>query len=81
MTATMQRLAEVAAECAGQKPYGAYVSSKFFAGGFSFATLADAAQWVDEQAARAVRDQARDDFRAAIADASTGPRRFPLLLT
>lgn len=71
----IERLAEVAGQCAKieeGKPFGAYISSKFFAGGFSFAKVEDAAQWVDQQCTRAQRDGHRDDFRAAIADARTG---------
>jgi hypothetical protein len=66
---TIERLAEVAAQCADSKPYGAYVRSRFFAGGFGFATAEDAAQWVDQQATRATRDGMRNDFSAAISRA------------
>jgi len=65
-----QHLATVAAECAllGQnpRPFGAYVRSKFFSGGFGFTSLEGAAEWVEQQRMRAEKDGARSDFQAAI---------------
>lgn len=72
-TDRMVFMAETAAQCAAigsqPKPFGAFIQSKYFSGGFSFHTIADAAQWVEQQHARAVKDGDRSDFRAAISAA------------
>lgn len=81
-TNRMEHLAEVARDCATLQcpahpqgtPFGAYVRSKFFAGGFGFQTfgfqtLESAAKYVDTQRSHAIRDEALSDFSAAIAGA------------
>lgn len=66
-----EHLAQLAVSCAllGQtpRPFGAYVRSKYFAGGFSFTSLEGAAQWVEQQRARAEQEGSRNEFQASIA--------------
>jgi hypothetical protein len=67
----MQALADIAAGCATQeKPFGAYIRTKYFAGGFAFRTDAEAAQWINEQYLRAMAQGDRSDFKAAAATLS-----------
>lgn len=73
----MERLATAAQGCATHqspchnqgRPFGAYVRSKFYAGGFGFANLQDAAAYVNKQRGHAIRDGQLDDFSAAIVGA------------
>jgi hypothetical protein len=72
----MEHLADVATQCATHTSpnhpfgteYGAFVRSRFSQGGWNFKTLAEAAQWVDQQYTRAEKDGHRADFSAAISD-------------
>lgn len=73
----MEHLAEIATGCANHKwqdgssrAYGAYVRTRFFAGGFGFNTVEEAARYVDQQRNHAIKDGQLDDFSAAIAGAS-----------
>lgn len=67
-TARMEHLGELAVQCQLESPAGAYVSSRYFAGGFAFNSAPEAAHWVEEQRNRAEETGRREDFSAAIAE-------------
>lgn len=67
MSKRMEWLAETAAKCADSRLFGAYVRSRFFAGGFSFNTAAEACEYLWQQRANAARDDTLNDFSGAAA--------------
>ena len=59
------KLQAIAVKCAYGKPFGAYVTSRFFSGGFGFVTDIEAAAWVSTQLDRTKTEGYRNDFSAA----------------
>lgn len=69
MNKKMEQLGNVAQRCAfGERTSAAYISSKFFSGGFAFNTVQQAAAWVDTQRTRNLNIDGGVDFHAAVVD-------------